>query len=177
MKSAMVEFFGIYAHEIVFLHVFSAIVWIGGMIAIRLAVHPNLQRIEDPEVKLGRILAITGNFFTIAIPFIGLMLVTAVLMAVGLGFRNAAVDQNGQVISETAMHIYNMVHAKEIIWFIMTINFTWMYLKRRKAQKLFNEHNLSQAKTNLELIPKFLLPINIVLGVVALWLGVALRGF
>lgn len=177
MKSAMVEFFGTYAREIVFLHIFSAIIWIGGMIAIRLAVHPNLQLIEDPKVKLGRILAITGNFFTIVIPFIVLMLVTAILMAVGLGFRNAAVDQNGQVISETALHIYNMVHAKEAIWFIMTINFTWMYLKRRKAQKLFHEHNFSQAKTNLELIPKFLLPVNIVLGVVALWFGVTLRGF
>lgn len=71
MKSAMVEFFGTYAHEIVFLHVFSAIVWIGGMIAIRLAVHPNLQRIEDPEVKLGRILAITGNFLLSQYPLLG----------------------------------------------------------------------------------------------------------
>ncbi|MCD6653678.1 MAG: hypothetical protein LT067_02760 [Sulfurovum sp.] len=177
MKSAMVEFFGTYAREIVFLHIFSAIIWIGGMIAIRLAVHPNLQLIEDPRVKLGRILAITGNFFNIVMPFIVLMLITAILMAVGLGFRNATIDQNGQVISETALHIYNMVHAKEAIWFIMTINFTWMYLKRRKAQKLFHEHNFSQVKTNLELIPKFLLPANIVLGVVALWLGVALRGF
>ncbi|MDQ1325727.1 MAG: hypothetical protein QG564_851 [Campylobacterota bacterium] len=177
MKSAMVEFFGTYAHGIVFLHVFSAVVWVGGMMAIRLAVHPSLQAIEDPKIKLGRILTITGSFFNIVLPFIVLMLVTAILMAVGLGFRNAAVDQNGQVISETAMHIYNMVHVKEAIWFIMTINFTWMYLKQRKAQKLFNENNFSQAKKSLELIPKFLLPINIVLGVIALWLGITLRGF
>lgn len=82
----MVEFFGNYAHVIVFLHVFSAVVWIGGMIAIRFAVHPGLQLIEDPKVRLGRTLAITGRFFNIMIPLIILILLTAVVMAVGIGF-------------------------------------------------------------------------------------------
>ncbi|MBD3789001.1 MAG: hypothetical protein IE885_01325 [Campylobacterales bacterium] len=177
MKTELTGFFGAFAHEIVFLHVFSAFIWVGGMIAIRLAVHPNLQLIEDPKVRLGRTLAITGRFFNIVIPFIITIIVTAVLMAVGLGFRNAAVDENGHIISEAAMYIYNIVHVKEGIWLIMAMNFTWMYLKRRKAQKLFDEGKLSDAKVALSLIPKLLLPINIALGVVAIWLGITLRGF
>lgn len=177
MKVWMVEFFGTYAHEIVFLHVLSAFVWVGGMIAIRLAVHPNLQLIEDPKVKLGRTLAITGRFFNIVIPFIILLIMTAVIMAVGLGFRAAAVDASGNIISETAYATYNLVHVKEGIWMIMAMNFGWMYLKRRKAQKFFDAGNLSEAKESVALIPKLLLPINILLGLAALWLGVTLRGF
>ena len=176
MKQTMIELFGTYAHEIVFLHVLSAFVWVGGMIAIRLAVHPNLQLIEDPKVRLGRTLAITGKFFNVVIPFILLLILTAVIMAVGLGFRAAAVDVDGNVISEVAMHIYNIVHVKEVLWMIMTMNFTWMYIKRRKAQKLFNAGDLAGAKASMALIPKVLLPINIVLGIIALWLGVTLRG-
>ena len=177
MKVWMVEFFGMYAHEIVFLHVLSAFVWVGGMIAIRLAVHPNLQLIEDPKVRLGRTLAVTGRFFNIVIPFIILLIVTAVIMAVGLGFRAAAVDASGNIISEAAYATYNLVHVKEGIWMIMTMNFGWMYLKRRKAQKLFDAGNLPEAKEKVALIPKLLLPINIALGLAALWLGVTLRGF
>ncbi len=177
MKQTMIELFGTYAHEIVFLHVLSAFIWVGGMIAIRLAVHPNLQLIEEPQVKLGRTLAITGTFFNIVIPFILTLIITAVIMAVGLGFRASAVDVDGNVISEVAMHTYNIIHLKEVIWIVMSMNFTWMYIKRRKAQKLFNEGKLPEAKASVALIPKLLLPINIFLGIIALWLGVTLRGF
>jgi uncharacterized membrane protein len=176
MKSWMIEFFGAYAHEIVFLHVFSAIIWVGGMIAIRLAVHPNLQLIEDPKVRLGRTLAITGKFFNIVIPFILLIILTAVIMAVGLGFRAAAVDASGTVISEAAYATYQYVHVKEVIWTVMAANFSWMYLKRRKAQKLFDKGELPAAKAVVAIIPRILLPINIVLGIAAIWLGITLRG-
>ena len=176
MKSWMVEFFGSYAHEIVFLHVISAIIWVGGMIAIRLAVHPGLQLIEDPKLRLGRTLAITGKFFNIVIPFILIIILTAVIMAVGLGFRAAAVDASGNVISETAWMIYQYVHLKETIWTIMALNFSWMYLKRYRAQKLFDRGELPAAGAMVALIPRVLLPINIVLGIAAIWLGITLRG-
>ena len=176
MKSAMVGLFGTYAHEIVFLHVVSAIIWVGGMIAIRFAVHPSLQMIEDPKVKLGRTLAITGKFFHLVIPFIILLILTAVVMAVGLGFRIAAVDEAGNIISQTAYDLYQIVHIKEVVWMVMTANFSWMYFKRRKAQKLFDAGDLPAAKAAVALIPKYLLPINIALGILALWLGLTLRG-
>jgi len=176
MKSAMVGLFGTYAHEIVFLHVISAIIWVGGMIAIRFAVHPNLQMIEDPKVKLGRTLAITGKYFHIVIPFIIILIVTAVLMAVGLGFRIAAVAEAANIISQTAYDLYQIIHIKEVVWVIMTANFSWMYFKRRKAQNLFDAGDLSSAKKTVAIIPKLLLPVNIALGILALWLGLTLRG-
>jgi hypothetical protein len=97
-------------------------------------------------------------------------------MAVGLGFRIAAVDETGNIISQTAYDLYQIVHVKEVVWMVMTANFTWMYFKRRKAQKLFDAGNLPDAKDAVALIPKYLLPINIILGILALWLGLTLRG-
>ncbi len=177
MKEAMVNLFGNYAHEIVFLHVLSAFVWVGGMIAVRFAVHPVMQSIDDPTIRLGKTLQITKNLFHIVMPFIAVLIVTAVLMAVGLGFRIAAVDESGNVVNQTAYGIYQIVHVKEVIWTVMTANFTWMYVKRRKAQKLFDAGDLPAAKAAVAIVPKYLLPLNIVLGVAALWLGVTLRGF
>ena len=177
MKQTLVTLFGTYAHEIVFLHVLSAFVWVGGMIAVRFAVHPVMQSIDDPAVRLGKTLQITKNLFHIVMPFIAILIATAVLMAVGLGFRIAAVDENGNVINQMAYGMYQIVHAKEVIWMVMTANFSWMYLKRRKAQKLFDAGDLPAAKAAVAIVPKYLLPVNIVLGVLALWLGVTLRGF
>lgn len=177
MKQTLIELFGTYAHEIIFLHIISAIVWVGGMIAIRLAVHPNLQLIDDKEVRLGKTLAITGKFFNIVIPFILILIITATVMAVGLGFRVSAVNEVGEIISQSAYATYQLVHIKEAIWLVMGINFTFMYIKRLKAQKLFDSGELLKAKDEVKLIPNILLPINIILGVVAIWLGVTLRGF
>jgi len=66
--------------------------------------------------------------------------------------------------------------SKEIIWTIMTLNFIYMYVQRRAAWKLFEAAKLSDAKAKVKLIPNVLLPVNIGLGVTALWLGVSLRG-
>jgi len=177
MKIWLVESFGSFAHEIIFLHVLSAFIWVGGMIAIRFAIHPSLQLIEDPSVRLGRTLAITGKFFHFVIPFIILIIITAIFMSVGLGFRASAVSATGEIISQSAYAIYQIVHIKEVIWIVMVANFSYMYIKRAKAQKLYDSGELSSAKESVAIIPKLLLPINITLGILALWLGITLRGF
>jgi len=161
MKENLSQLFGTFASEIIFIHILSAIIWVGGMIAIRLAVHPNLMLITDTRVRLSRTLAITGHFFNIVIPFILLLLATTVIMSMGIEF------------TETKM----VVHIKEGLWSIMALNFAWMYRTRTKAQKFFNNNQLADAKLTLAPIPKLLLPLNIFLGIVALWLGVTLRGF
>jgi uncharacterized membrane protein len=163
MKEAMVNFFGEYAAFLVFLHVLSAVVWVGGMIAVRLAVHPSLQTIEDAKIKLGKTLEIVGRLFNLVIPFIIVLIITAGLMAVGLGFKGT--------------DLYWLVHVKEVIWTVMVINFIYMYTKRAKAQKLYNAGELAGAKMLISKFPNLLLPINIFLGVTAIFAGVILRGF
>ncbi|CAA6816887.1 MAG: Unknown protein [uncultured Sulfurovum sp.] len=157
MKEQAIQLFVNYGQEIVFLHVLSAIIWVGGMIAIRLAVHPSIQTIEEPKIKLGKTLMLMGKFFNIVLPFILILLLTAIIFIF-------------------AMETNTAIEIKEYIWIIMAVNFTWMYIKRRKAQKLFDEGKLPDAKAVVALIPKLLLPINIILGLIALWLGIGLRG-
>lgn len=157
MKEQAITLFANYAQEIVFLHVLSTIIWIGGMIAIRFAVHPSMQTIDEPKIKLGKTLMLMGKFFHIVIPFILILLLAAVILIFAMGKSP-------------------IIEIKENIWMIMAANFTWMYSKRYKAQKLFDEGKLPEAKAMVALIPKLLLPINIVLGIIALYLGISLRG-
>ena len=159
----MQEIFNQYAIFIVFIHVLSAIVWVGGMIAIRVTVHPSLQTIETPQIKLGKTLEIMKRLLNMVIPMIIALIITAILLAIGEGLKET--------------QLYPVVLLKEGIWVIMTIIFTIIYVKRHQAEKLFKQRDFAEAKKRVKLIPNLLLPINISLGLIALYLGIVLRGF
>ncbi|MGP2656253.1 hypothetical protein ACOJTA_04350 [Malaciobacter sp. WC5094] len=159
----MTELFDNYSSIIVFLHVISAVLWVGGMLAIRFAVHYSMQDITDPKIKLGRTLEFLRRFFNMVIPAIVLLLLTAIIMIIALGFKGTP--------------LYSVVIAKEVIWTIMTIVFITIYIKRNKASKAFESGNLPTAKKQLEPIAKYFIPLNIILGIIAIFLGVTLRGF
>ncbi|MBP7742149.1 MAG: hypothetical protein KA073_02110 [Aliarcobacter sp.] len=159
----MIELFNNFSSTIVFLHVISAVIWVGGMIAIRFAVHYSMQDIQDPKVKLGRTLESLRRFFNMVIPAILLLLITAIIMIIALGFKGTA--------------LYNVVIIKEIIWTVMTLIFITIYIKRNKAQKAFDSGDFANAKKNLTPIAAYFILINIILGIVAIFLGITLRGF
>jgi uncharacterized membrane protein len=174
----MTELFSNYGHLIVFLHVLSAFIWVGGMIAIRIAVHPVIHRggvtaaamlqndvmdvMLKPKQRLGITLQITGRLFNLVMLFIAILFVTGLIMAIATGGHHG--------------DLKSLFLSKEIIWTIMAVNYTYMYIKRAKAWKLFSKGEVALAKAQMSFIPNLLLPINIVLGIVALWLGVSLRG-
>ena len=159
----MQTLFNNYASLIVFLHVFSAIIWVGGMIAIRFAVHYSIQDIEDPKIKLGRILTYLKIFFNMVIPSIITLLLTAIIMIIALKFKGTP--------------LYDFVLIKEVIWSIMTILFIIIFIKRKQAENAFKQGNFLLTKEKLAPISKYLIPANIILGLIAIYLGVTLRGF
>jgi len=157
------EFFNENATLVLFLHVISAIIWVGGMIAVRLAVHPAMQNIEEPKVKMARTLEILRNFFSIVTIAVALIIITAVVMSIGMGFKGTSLS--------------SIVHVKEAIWLIMTLNFGIMIYRRNRAERAFLSGTMQEAKEMLEPLAKFMIPINIILGIIALYLGITLRGF
>ncbi len=154
----MQEFFNSYSTLLLFLHIISAVIWIGGMIAIRVAVHPVILSIEDEKIKLGKNLQIVGRLFNLVLPFILILLLTGVI------FELSGISSY-------------LTHIKEGIWSVMTINYAYMYIKRAKAEKLFNKGDIASAKESVKILPNLLLPINIILGVSAIAIGVILHGF
>lgn len=159
----METIFNNFASIIVFLHVISAVIWVGGMIAIRFAVHYSMQEVDDAKIKLGRTLETLRRFFNMVIPSIIILLATAIIMIIALGFKGT--------------NLYSIVIAKEAIWTIMTLIFVFIFVKRKQAQKAFEEGNFLKTKEKLLPIANYLIPTNIVLGLLAIFLGITLRGF
>jgi uncharacterized membrane protein len=158
----MEALFNEYSEIIVFLHIFSAVVWVGGMIAIRFAVHYSMQEVTDPKIKIGRTLESLRRFFNMVIPSIILLLVTAIIMIIALNLK------------ESPLH--HIAILKESIWTIMALVFIVIFTKRKQAQRAFDEGNFLLAKAKLLPIAVYLIPINIILGLAAIFLGVILRG-
>ena len=53
----------------------------------------------------------------------------------------------------------------------MFLNLVIMMIRRSKADKLMDIGDFAGAKVKLELIGKFMVPLNIVLGVIAIFIG------
>jgi len=153
-----------YLLYIIFFHILGAIVWIGGMVAIRFAVHPALQNIDDTQTRIARILEITGRLFALVFPFVIIILATGLMMASIFGFSGHT-------------DLSKIVYVKEAIWLIMTLNYSVMVYLRFKAQSAFLAADIEGAKTILGYVAKYMLPLNIFLGVIELFFGLVLRGF
>lgn len=153
----MQEIFLEYKTFIVFLHVISAVVWVGGMIAMRYAAHYSFLEIESPQKRLERIAHALKRLFAIVLPFVIILIVTAVFMIKGYGLGQSDLSP--------------LSHAKEGIWTIMFINLMVMIFRRNRGERFLNEGNMVGAKNQLELIGKVMVPLNIVLGITAIFLG------
>ena len=164
----MAEFFANNGHLIVFLHVISAIIWVGGMIAMRVATHPVVARggvtdaqmllsdkiadILEPKQRLGITLQTTGRLFNLVIVFIIILFATGLIMAIATGGHHGAMK--------------TLFITKEIIWTLMGVNFTFMYIRRAKAWKLFNQGKIKEAKAKMKWMANVLLPFNVMTGAV-----------
>lgn len=153
----MQEIFLEYKTFIVFLHVISAVVWVGGMIAMRYAAHYSFLEIESPQKRLERIAHALKRLFAIVLPFVIILIVTAIFMIKGYGLGQSDFSP--------------LSHAKEGIWTIMFINLAVMIFRRNRGERFLNEGNMVGAKNQLELIGKVMVPLNIVLGIIAIFLG------
>ena len=153
----MQTLFAEYKTFIVFLHVISGVVWVGGMIAMRYAAHPSFMEIESPAKRLERISHALKRLFFIVLPFIVILILTAIVM----------ISAYGLSASEYALY----AHLKEGIWSLMFVNLIVMMKRRSRADRMLEEGDFVGAKNQLGMIGKFMVPINIGLGVIAIFIG------
>jgi uncharacterized membrane protein len=81
-----------YPTLVIFLHVLSAVVWVGGMVALWFFAK-FLSKNPFNERRLGSRATLFKKFFVFLTPFIILLFVTSIFMA--LGYKDNAVDVNG----------------------------------------------------------------------------------
>ncbi len=165
-----------FPNQIIFLHVLSAVIWVGGMVSARYGRVKPLRSLSEPEDFIHETKRYT-RFFKMMTPFIVLLFITSVIMA--LSFHDNAYDEDGFVLSQSAVELLKMIHTKGGIWTVMAMNMGLMAWINLKASKSFNScsnvKECKRCKEALEIIYNYLMPVNIILGAVEIMLGVVLR--
>ncbi len=170
MRDVIYQIMTDYTNEVIFLHVLSAVMWVGGMMAI-LVITKTIHKTVSDESRLTSRATLIKGYFKFLIPFILLSVFTAFLMA--LGYKDNAIDDDGFILDNKSFEIYKYITLKGSIWGAMVMNMflmIWIISKTEvdgcKAQK---------AEDCIWLVNTYLLPINIIMGTVAIYIGVSIR--
>lgn len=165
MRDIIIGIFGNYYRIVIFLHVLSAIFLVGSLFVITFFLSPALDKIENLKTRYGTYLTFFNYYFCFVIVVMMVIIVVSVLMNVGLSLKYG--DPT----------IYIIVHIKEAIWTFLVINFMYMYSKYKKAKKAFEQELMVEVHENLLLIVKYLVPLKLFLGVLAVYFGIIARGW
>lgn len=170
MRDLIYQIMSDYPTLVIFLHVLSAVIWVGGMSALWfIAKFWSKQPYNDRRTSSRATLF--KKYFIFLAPFILILFVTSILMA--LGYKDNAVDENGFIMDFHNYEMYKYINTKGSIWTIMTMNMMFMYwILSRASCKLCH---IRKATDCMWLLSTYLLPINIILGVIEISIGVFLR--
>jgi len=165
MRDFFLDIFGDFSRIIIFLHIISSALLIGSMFVMRFVIRPVEEDIADEKIKFTNSMQTMRRYILFLVPVMLVIIVTSVFMHIGLGFRNG---------NPTT---YVMVHTKEALWTFIAFNFIYMYFKYLRAKKGLAEENYIEVEENVILMVRYLIPLNLLLGIISVYFGVILRGY
>ncbi len=165
MFEMFADIFGSYSRIIVFLHILSASLLVGSMLIMIFVVRPVISSVKDPVLRHKSCLGMLKKYIYFIIPVMLILVSASVFMNVGLGFKYGNPTK------------FIMVHIKESIWLFMVFNFMLMYIKYSNAKRALKREDFLTTQENIILTVKYLMPLNLLLGMIAIYFGVIIRGY
>jgi len=165
MQEFLINLFGDFGRIIVFLHITTAAFLLGSMLMIRFIIKPTLMDIDDESVRYSRSIRVLEKYFHYLIVVMILIISASLTMSVGLGFEYANPT------------LFSLIHVKEALWVFISFNFLFMYIKLLNSKRLYRKREFFELHENLKLIINYLMTLNIVLTLIASYIGVMIRGF
>ncbi len=165
MFEMFADVFGSYSRIIVFLHILSASLLVGSMLIMIFVVRPVISSVEDSVLRYKSCLGMLKKYIYFIIPVMLILVSASVFMNVGLGFKYGNPTK------------FIMIHIKESIWLFMVFNFMLMYIKYSNAKRALKREDFLTTQENIILTVKYLMPLNLLLGMIAIYFGVIIRGY
>lgn len=160
MESFVREFYNNFSTLIIFVHVVSAFMLIGGLFVVSFLVKPTIYEIKIPRERYGKSIELLKRFLFFALVCIAFIILSGFAIVVGLDFKGGNPATNV------------IVHTIEALTFLASINFIYIYFKYKEALKYFKKSENIQTHENLELIFRYIFPLNFILGIASIYFGV-----
>ncbi|WP_024953761.1 hypothetical protein [Sulfurospirillum arcachonense] len=160
MEEFVIDLFGGFGRVIVFVHIIGAALLIGSMFTIKFIIEPTVEDIEDETIKYSRKIKILDKY-----TYFVFIVASSIIMNIGFGFQYASPT------------IYSLIHVKEALSVFIAFNFAYMYIKLISAKKFFKTRSFFEVEKNLNIITLYLLPLNLLLSLISVYIGLIVRGF
>ncbi|HHD83814.1 MAG TPA: hypothetical protein ENK93_02950 [Campylobacteraceae bacterium] len=159
----MGSFYVNYLPLIFTVHIFSAIVWIGGMVGFSLTVYPSVMQIPNEKMSVRTALRTLNRFFKLLVPVTLLLGISGFLMASGRDYAH----------QDPVMSV--IVTSKELLWLFMAVLYLYAWYKIKEARARCLASDSEHAKDNVKLIAHYIFGIASLLGFCAVYFGYILR--
>ena len=145
-------------------HIFCAVIWVGGMIFFIFNVYPSNLQIPNEKMFVRTSIRTLMRFFRFLMPVTLLLGVSGFLMADGKDFTHR----------DPVMSV--IVTSKEFIWLFMFMLYIFAFYKVKEAKQKCLASDSEHAKDNIKLISYYLFGMSSLLGLCAIYFGFILRG-
>ena len=169
MREFICQVMADYSIIVIFLHAVSAAIWLGAMVALWF-INRKASSSMPVERRFSGRAELFKKFFLFLAPFIVMVFINSFFLS--LGYRDAAIDADGFIIDQDKLNIYKYINIKGAIWIAMSMNMLFMLWIINKAScRLCKTQTANEC---MWLINLYLLPINIGLGIIEMYLGIFL---
>jgi len=146
------------------IHIFCAVIWVGGMMFFTLSVYPSVLQIPNEKMFVRTSIRTLIRFFRFLMPVSLLLGVSGFLIAEGKDFAH----------QDPVMSV--IVTSKEFIWLFMFGLYLFSFYKIKEAKQRCLASDSEQARDNIKLISYYLFTMGSLLGLCAIYFGFMLRG-
>lgn len=164
MREFVVNIFESYGIAILYVHVVSAVLFIGTLFSMRFLIYGSIKIVADEEERYRLYLEILRRFFIFSCIALPITVFAAMFMDIGFNFKY------GDPMKQA------MVSIKGSAWILIVLNLIYMYKRYLNALNAFKNDVLIETSENVAIIIKYLIPLTFVFGLVAILLGSLMRG-
>ena len=150
---------------VLMIHIASAIVWVGASFIFSVGVFPSLAQIPNERMIVRTTIRIMNRYLNVALFFS----LTLILSATFLVYQNYEIYKLDPILKTILM-------TKGFIWVYMSASYFYSKYKVRVAKSTCYHGDSLKAVDILKVIANYVFVINFILGLVAIYFGIMLRG-
>jgi uncharacterized membrane protein len=166
LKEFALSVFENYGNVLMYIHIVGVTMFLGTLFAVRFLFYkPIEESIADNEERYTLYLKLLKRFFIFALFTLFIIMIVSVFLAAGLHFKNSNPTYS------------TMMHIKEFVWVFILFNMIYIYKKYKNALMAFKGNLLVETHENIILIIRYLVPIILFFGLIAVFFGNIVRGW
>jgi len=146
------------------IHIASAIVWVGASFFFSMSVFPSLAQIPNERMIVRTTIRIIFRYLKVTFVASLFLLATGVALAM-----HSKVYQTNPILN-------TILYTKGYIWLFMTLAYFYAMKKAKDAKSICFHGDSVSAVDNLKVIANYIFVINFILGLIAIYFGIMLRG-